>query len=112
MKAKSIMIAMALTVLLGGRAVRGGEAPTIPPAITKMAPVGLERGTSATFKVEGRNLEDLTNVLFDAPGLSAKLVSITDIPEPPQKIRVNVDTSALVARGTKQEAKLEITASK
>ena len=112
MKTKSIIIALGFAVLLGGRTVRAGEVPAIPPAITSFSPAGLERGTSATFTVEGRNLRNLTNVLFDASGLSAKLTSVMDIPEPPQKIRVNVDTLALVPRGTKQEAKLEITASK
>jgi hypothetical protein len=112
MKKRSIVIAIAFVGLFGGWDARAGKLPTIPPAITGFSPSGLERGTSATFTVEGRNLGDLTNVLFDAPGLSAKLNSITDIPEPPQKIRVNVDTSALVPRGIKQRAKLEITASK
>jgi hypothetical protein len=111
MNLKSVIIVFALAGFFGGRVVWAAESPAIPPAITRFSPVGLQRGSTATFTVEGRNLGGLTNVLFDAPGLSAKLISITDIPEPPQKIRVNVDTSALVPRGTKQEAKLEITAS-
>ena len=42
----------------------------IPPAIAKVWPVGMQRGTTATFTLDGRNLSDIKAVIFDSPGIT------------------------------------------
>jgi hypothetical protein len=71
----------------------------------------MERGTTATFTLDGRNLTD-AKVLFDSPALTGKIVSLTDIPEEKRVARPGVDFGAIVAQGTKQQARLEVTAAK
>ena len=51
----------------------------IPPAVTKIWPVGMQRGATATFTLDGRNLSDIKAVIFDVPGIAAKVTQITDI---------------------------------
>jgi len=89
-----------------------GDEPIIPPALTKLWPVGMQRGTTATFTVEGRNLSDIKAVIFDSPGITAKVVQITDVPEKVATARAGVDLEALVPLGKKQTASIEITAAK
>ncbi len=79
----------------------------IPPQITKTWPVGMQRGTTITCTLEGRNLADIEDIIFDTPGLSAKVVQVTDEPEPVQK---GFTTVAPVPRGKKQSATLQVTA--
>lgn len=84
----------------------------IPPEVTKVWPVGMERGTTVTITLDGRNLFDIKAVVFDSPGITAKLTQITDIPEKEVGVRVGVDTAAPVPHGKKQTATLEVTAAK
>src|SRR5664279_4315469 len=84
----------------------------IPPAVTKIWPVGMQRGATATFTVDGRNLSDIKAVIFDVPGIAAKVTQITDIPEKEIGVRIGVDTSAPVPHGKKQTATLEVTAAR
>jgi hypothetical protein len=84
--------------------------PIIPPSVSKILPSGMERGTTAIFAVEGRNLSDATYVIFDSPGLSAKLTQIADIQEQIAPPRAGEDLGAQVPLGKKQTAKLEIIA--
>ena len=88
------------------------EEPIIPPSIAWISPAGMERGKTTTFTIEGRNLSDATDVIFDAPGLTGKLTGITAVPEELRKARAGEDLEAIVAVGKKQTAKLEITATK
>ena len=46
--------------------------PIIPPTVSSISPAGMQRGTTATFAVEGRNLAGATEVVFDAPGITGK----------------------------------------
>src|SRR5579863_2273302 len=100
---------VALSIGLAAPAI--AEHVTIPPAVYRVWPVGLERGTTATFTIEGRNLND-AKVLFDSPGLTAKVVSLAEIAEPKRVARPGLDTGALVPQGTKEEVKIEVTAAK
>jgi hypothetical protein len=84
----------------------------IPPQVTKVWPVGMQRGTTITLTLDGRNLSDIKAVLFDTPGITAKVTQITDIPEKEVGVRVGVDTSAPVPHGKKQTATLEVSAAK
>lgn len=81
----------------------------IPPALTKVWPAGMQRGTTATFTLDGRNLMDTKAVIFDSPAITAKVKQITDVPEPVAVARAGVDLAAIVARGKKQTAMLEVT---
>src|SRR5277367_4672037 len=88
------------------------EEPIIPPSISKISPAGMERGTTATFSVEGRNLSDAREVIFDVPGISGKLTEITDVTEKITGPRAGEDLGAQVPLGKKQTAKFEVTAAK
>lgn len=88
--------------------LRAGE-PTIPPEILAISPHGMERGTTKTFTLDGRNLTGVRTVLFDTPGFTAKVVDITDVAEKIRGPRINVDLEAQVPLGKKQAAKMEVT---
>src|ERR1700744_1449598 len=83
------------------------EEPIIPPSLSKIWPVGMERGSTATFTLDGRNLSGAKAVIFDAPGITAKVTQITDLPEE-AAIR-KFSTQAAVPLAKKQSALLEIT---
>jgi hypothetical protein len=84
----------------------------IPPTVARISPAGMQRGTTASFIIEGRSLSDASTVIFDVPGLSAKVSEITDVPEKITGPRAGVDLGAQVPMGKKQTAKLEITVAK
>ena len=86
------------------------EEPIIPPSLSKIWPVGMERGSTATFTLDGRNLSGAKAVIFDAPGITAKISQITDLPE--EKASGKFSTSAAVPLAKKQSALLEITVAK
>jgi len=96
-----------LGVVLLTVGLRAQEA-TIPPMITRVMPVGIERGATVRVTLEGRNLADIRRVLFDKPGLSAKFVEVSSLPEDPVDPK---STDAKVPLGLKQSATIEITAS-
>jgi hypothetical protein len=72
----------------------------------------MERGSTAAFTLEGRNLEGATEVIFDATGMSAKVTGIKDIPEQITGPRAGQDLEAQVPRGKKQTAELSISVAK
>lgn len=84
--------------------------PLIPPAVAKVWPVGIERGKTTTFTMDGRSLEGARAVLFDAPGLSGKVLNVTEQKEVIKAPRAGVDTAAAVPLGKKSEAQIEVTA--
>lgn len=86
--------------------------PIIPPTVTNISPAGLERGTTSTFEIEGRNLGDATEVIFDTQNLKGKLTEITDVPEKITGPKAGEDLGAQVPLGKKQSAKLEVISAK
>ncbi|HEX4231541.1 MAG TPA: hypothetical protein VHZ07_22925 [Bryobacteraceae bacterium] len=100
-----LMLALGASLRLPVRA----EEPIIPPSISKVWPAGMERGRTATFTIDGRNISDAKNVIFDAPGITAKISGITVVPEKITGPRAGVDTTAQVPLGKKETAKLEVT---
>jgi hypothetical protein len=88
------------------------EEPIIPPSLSKVWPVGMPRGATATFKLDGRNISGANDVIFDAPGITGKVTQITDVPEKITGPRAGVDLGAQVPQGKKQMAQLEITVAK
>jgi len=83
----------------------------IPPAIARIWPVGIQRGTTATFTLDGRNLSDIKAVVFDSAGISAKVMQITDAEEEKRVLPPGlVETEAPVPKGKRQMAAIEVTA--
>jgi hypothetical protein len=99
------LFALAIPVL----PLRADE-PIIPPSLSKVWPVGMERGTTATFTLDGRNLSGAKAVIFDAPGITAKITQITDLPE--EAASKKFSTAAAVPLAKKQSALIEITVAK
>ncbi len=109
MKTKSIFLGM---LIAGGFLVAkpvAADEPIIPPSIDKVWPSGIERGTTAAFTVDGRNLANVKDVIFDAPGIAARVVQVTDIPEKIAGPRPGVDLGAQVPLGKKQSVQMQVT---
>jgi hypothetical protein len=112
----TLLLAMGLASALslcadGPAAVTTPLIPIIPPSASRISPAGMERGTTTTFIIEGRNLSDATQVIFDESGIGGKLIQVTDVPEQITPPRAGEDLGAQVPLGKKQTAKLEIAAS-
>jgi hypothetical protein len=56
-------------------------AQTTPPTVTFTTPSGIQRGTTATFVVEGTGLAGATVMVFSEPGLSGKVLGVSAVPE-------------------------------
>ncbi len=78
----------------------------IPPEVTKIWPVGMQRGTTATFTLDGRDLSDIKAVVFDTVGITTKVMQVSDVPE--EKLKIG--EAAPVPQGKKQTATIEVTA--
>jgi hypothetical protein len=100
---------MALMLALSLCAEEPVHSPIIPPSISSISPAGMERGKTATFDIEGRNLSGATEVFFDTPGLSGKITQISDVSEKIAAPRAGQDLGAQVPLGKKQTAALEVT---
>jgi hypothetical protein len=79
----------------------------IPPTVAKVWPVGVQRGSTVTCTLDGRNLSDIKEIVFDSPGLSAKVTQLTDLEE---EKPMGFTTDAPVPKGKKQTATIEVTA--
>ena len=73
--------------------------PIIPPTVSSISPAGMQRGGTATFAIDGRNLTDATEVIFDAPGFIGKLTEIQDVPEKITGPKAGEDLAAQVPLG-------------
>jgi hypothetical protein len=93
-------------------ALAGSQEPIIPPAISRVWPAGMRRGTTKAWTVEGRNLAGAKDVLFDAAGFRARILNVVNVPEKAHEIRINVDLAAALPQGKKQKAQIEVTASR
>src|SRR5215469_4942037 len=112
MKTKIRLAILLSTLALGFAVPLRADEPIIPPSISKVWPAGMERGTTATFTLDGRNLSDARDVIFDTPGFTAKLTQIAEVPEKITGPRAGVDTAAQVPLGKKQTAVLEVAVAK
>ena len=112
MRTSGLKATLIVATLLGGGLPLFADEPIIPPALSRISPAGMERGTSATFKLEGRGLMGARAVLFDAPGFTAKILNVTAIHEEIKAARAGVDLVAAVPLGVKSEAQVELTVSK
>ncbi|MGA8593173.1 MAG: hypothetical protein WB676_00370 [Bryobacteraceae bacterium] len=101
-----VMVTVGASLALPLRA----DGPIIPPSVSKIWPAGMERGHTATFTIDGRNLSGAKGVIFDSPGIAATISDITSVPEKINGPRAGVDLTAQVPQGKKETAKLEVTA--
>jgi hypothetical protein len=108
------LLLSALVVALGASfavSLRANQ-QIIPPTISEIWPVGMERGTTATFLIDGRSLSGAKNVIFDSSGITAKVLKISELPEKITGPRAGVDLVAQVPQGKKETAKVEVTVAK
>jgi hypothetical protein len=112
MKVKIFVTGLVFTLAAWLAVPLRAEEPIIPPTIAKVWPPGMQRGRTATFTIDGRSLAGAKEVVFDSPGITAKVSAITEVPEKITGPRAGVDLTAQVARGKKETAKLEVTAAK
>ena len=85
-------------------------AQTRPPALTGLTPYGLQRGTTATFTVDGANLMGADAVIFSDPGLSARITGYEDLGAD-IRVRQTGETGAIIQdRAQKGRITLAITA--
>ncbi|HLY60357.1 MAG TPA: PPC domain-containing protein [Terriglobia bacterium] len=112
MKTRIILIAASFALGLAIALPLIAEEPIIPPTVSKIWPVGMQRGATATFTLDGRNIAGAKEVIFDATGITGKVVQITDVAEKITGPRAGVDLGAQVPQGKKQTAQMEITVAK
>ena len=112
MKVKILLIGLILTLGASFTLPLHADDQIIPPSISKVWPAGMQRGRTATFTIDGRSLSGAKSVVFDSPGITAKIVGINIVPEKITGPRAGVDTEAQVPLGKKEMAKLEVTVAK
>ena len=109
MRAPYLLLIAGLVLSFSPAPASFADEPMIPPSVASIWPAGMERGNTASFTIEGRNLSGATDVIFDAPGISGKVTQIADVPEQIKAPRAGEDLGAQVPLGKKQSATLEIT---
>ena len=112
MKASNLLLIAGLVLGFSPAPFSCAEEPMIPPSVASISPAGLERGSTAAFTIEGRNLSGATDVIFDAPGMSGKVTRIADVTEQIKAPRAGEDLGPQVPLGKKQTATLEVTVAK
>jgi hypothetical protein len=82
-------------------------AQTRPPVLFSVAPYGIQRGTTATFAVEGANIASADQVIFTTPALTATLGAYEDR-GPDIRERRPGETGAII-QDKAQKARLTLT---
>ena len=108
----NLMVAFIVGALLAAPPLLSGDEPIIPPTLWSISPAGIARGRTAQFKLVGRGLVAAHALLFDAPGFTGKILSVTTPPEMMKAARPGIDLDAAVPLGVNSEAQVEITVSK
>ncbi|MBK5297644.1 MAG: hypothetical protein JJE40_10840 [Vicinamibacteria bacterium] len=107
-KARGIVLSAAMVVGWLGPVPATGQ--TRPSSLTSLTPYGIERGTTATFTVDGANLAGADTVVFTDPGLSAQIASYEDLGAD-IRVRQTGETGAIIQdRAQKGRLTLTITA--
>lgn len=86
-------------------------AQTRPAVLTSLTPYGIERGSTATFIVDGANLAGADAVLFSDPGLSARIVGYEDLGADIRERRPGETGAIIQDRAQKGRLTLDISAS-
>jgi hypothetical protein len=83
------------------------SAQTRPPVLFSVTPYGIQRGTTATFTVDGANIANTDRVIFSTPALSATLGAYEDR-GPDIRERRPGETGAII-QDKAQKARLTVT---
>jgi hypothetical protein len=98
--------------LLAGAWVGAAAAQTRPSVLTGMTPYGLQRGTSAMFRVDGANLAGADQVLFTDPGLTATIIGYEDLGADVRVMQPGETGAVIQDRAQKGRLSLTIAASR
>ena len=106
-----LLVIVGLWSLLAGS---GSFARQVAPAISSQTQYSVQQGSSTRVLVDGINLEHASRVLFNHPGLSARILKHRSLPYPPKKpgeLGENVVRTEYLHDGsTKDRLRLEIVA--
>ncbi len=80
---------------------------TAQPFITTIAPLGAQRGTTATMTIEGSNLTGASEVLWNKPGLASKLTFNTETPREIPKLAEGQTGQLVIDRLVRNKLTLE-----
>jgi hypothetical protein len=103
-------VVLVALVAAGGLEPSPARAQTRPPVLTSLTPYGIQRGTTATFTVDGANLMGADAVIFTDAGLSAQIAGYEDLGAD-IRVRQTGETGAIIQdRAQKGRLTLAITA--
>lgn len=99
---------LAALLLLSGSAILWAQ--TAPPTLQSVSPTGASQGKTTTILVDGLNLEENTRILFNGPGIEARVVQVRTLPNRRRKPREGeVVTSPLIEdRSTRNRLTVEV----
>jgi hypothetical protein len=92
----SLMLLMAATA----------QAQVAQPYITTTSPMGGKRGTTVTFTVDGYNLTDASEVLWNKPGIASRIVLNSELVREPHT-RSSPTATLIVDKSTKHRLTIE-----
>jgi hypothetical protein len=78
-----VCIALSLAISHGDSGDRPSGNRTTPPTIDTVSPLGISRGTTVEFTVEGLNLAHASGIYFSEPGVTGHIVRVKEIPDLP-----------------------------
>jgi len=87
-------------------------AQTTPPTVSFTSPAGMQRGTSGIFLIEGTGLAGASEIVFSEPGLTGKILEVSEVPESRLALetKVTVVAKPYFEDPTKMQARVEIKA--
>ena len=89
-------VLFSLPLFAADNAKKMAPAPTDKPALTRLEPRGMQRGTELKIKLTGSNLAALTNISFSVPQLTAEILPGAKTNEAFVLVKASVD----LARGS------------
>jgi hypothetical protein len=75
---RKLMFLFGISLVLMPRVV---SSQTTPPTVNFTTPPGIQRGTTATFVIEGTDLSGANDIVFSEPGLKGKILSVSEVPQ-------------------------------
>ena len=87
-------------------------AQTTPPTVSFTSPAGMQRGTSGIFLIEGTGLAGASEIVFSEPGLTGKILEVSQVPESRLALetKVTVVAKPYFEDPVKMQARVEIKA--
>jgi hypothetical protein len=84
------------------------HAQIAPPYLTSVSPTGAQRGSRVTLTVEGFNLSDTSEILWNKPGLTGKLVLNSETARVQPRPSLDPTKKFEGDRGTRNRVQIEI----